>query len=167
MVRLLTNRAKTDPKRVVFAEADHLDVLKAAQIVWEEGIGHPILLGNREVILNSRKSWVLMPMPIYDPKTKEEDGRRLHYAEIFWKARQRRGISLLDAQKWMRERNYFAAMMVNEGEADALVTGFSRSYPSVVKPMMQLIGKRRHIADCHYQHDDDQSWPDVFVGYGD
>ena len=147
MVRLLTNRAKTEPKRVVFAEADHLDVLKAAQIVMEEGIGFPILLGNREVILELKEELGFdAEVPIYDPKTKEEDGRRMHYAEIFWKARQRRGISLLDAQKWMRERNYFAAMMVNEGEADALVTGFSRSYPSVVKPMMQLIGKAPGIS---------------------
>jgi malate dehydrogenase (oxaloacetate-decarboxylating)(NADP+) len=147
MVRLLTNRAKTDPKRVVFAEADHLDVLKAAQIVLEEGIAHPILLGNREVILELKEELGFdAEVPIYDPKTKEEDARRLRYAEIFWKARQRRGISLLDSQKWMRERNYFAAMMVNEGEADALVTGFSRSYPSVVKPIMQLIGKAPGIS---------------------
>jgi malate dehydrogenase (oxaloacetate-decarboxylating)(NADP+) len=147
MVRLLTNRAKTDPKRVVFAEADHLDVLKAAQIVFEEGIGMPILLGNKEVILELKEELGFdAEVPIYDPKTTEEDTRRLHYAEIFWKARQRRGISLLDAQKWMRERNYFAAMMINEGEADALVTGFSRSYPSVVKPIMQLIGKAPGIS---------------------
>jgi len=147
MVRLLTNRAKTEPKRVVFAEADHLDVLKAAQIVMEEGIGLPILLGNREVILELKEELGFdAEVPIYDPKTKEEDERRLRYAEIFWKSRQRRGISLLDSQKWMRERNYFAAMMVNEGEADALVTGYSRSYPSVVKPMMQLIGKAPGIS---------------------
>ena len=147
MVRLLTNRAKTDPKRVVFAEADHLDVLKAAQIVLEEGIGIPILLGNKEVILELKEELGFdAEVPIYDPKTPEEDTRRLHYAEIYWKARQRRGISLLDAQKWMRERNYFAAMMINEGEADALVTGFSRSYPSVVKPIMQLIGKAPGIS---------------------
>jgi malate dehydrogenase (oxaloacetate-decarboxylating)(NADP+) len=147
MVRLLTNRAKTDPKRVVFAEADHLDVLKAAQIVFEEGIGMPILLGNKEVILELKEELGFdAEVPIYDPKTSEEDKRRLHYAEIYWKARQRRGISLLDAQKWMRERNYFAAMMINEGEADALVTGYSRSYPSVVKPIMQLIGKAPGIS---------------------
>mgnify|MGYP000884129922 FL=1 len=147
MVRLLTNRAKTDPKRVVFAEADHLDVLKAAQIVFEEGIGMPILLGNKEVILELKEELGFdAEVPIYDPKTTEEDTRRLHYAEIYWKARQRRGISLLDAQKWMRERNYFAAMMINEGEADALVTGYSRSYPSVVKPIMQLIGKAPGIS---------------------
>ncbi len=147
MVRLLTNRAKTDPKRVVFAEADHLDVLKAAQIVHEEGIGKPILLGNRELILELKEELGFdADVPIYDPKTKEEDARRLRYADMFWKARQRRGISLLDAQKWMRERNYFAAMMVNEGEADALVTGYSRSYPSAVKPIMQLIGKAPGIS---------------------
>jgi malate dehydrogenase (oxaloacetate-decarboxylating)(NADP+) len=147
MVRLLTNRAKTDPKRIVFAEADHLDVLKAAQIVLEEGIGKPILLGNKELILELKEELGFdADVPIYDPKTPEEDKRRLHYAEMYWKSRQRRGISLLDAQKWMRERNYFAAMMINEGEADALVTGYSRSYPTVVKPIMQLIGKAPGIS---------------------
>jgi malate dehydrogenase (oxaloacetate-decarboxylating)(NADP+) len=142
MVRLLTNRAKTEPKRVVFAEADHLDVLKAAQIVYEEGIAHPILLGNKELILELKKEIGFdADVPIFDPKTKEEDNRRLNYANHYWKSRQRRGISLLDAQKWMRERNYFAAMMVNEGDADAMVSGYSRSYPTTIKPLMQLIGK--------------------------
>jgi malate dehydrogenase (oxaloacetate-decarboxylating)(NADP+) len=142
MVRLLTNRAKTEPKKVVFAEADHLDVLKAAQIAHEDGIAIPILLGNKELIQELKDEIGFeADVLIIDPKTKEEDSRRLKYAEIFWKQRQRQGISLLDAQKWMRERNYFAAMMVKEGEADALVTGYSRSYPNVVKPMLQLIGK--------------------------
>lgn len=142
MVRLLANRAKTEPKRIVFAEADHLDVLKAAQIVLEEGIGKPILLGNREIILELKEEIGFdVEVPIIDPKTKEEDKRRLEYAEIYWNLRNRKGIQLLDAEKWMRERNYFAAMMVNHGQADALVTGYSRSYPSVVKPMMELIGK--------------------------
>lgn len=147
MVRLLTNRAKMDPKRIVFAEADQLDVLKAAQIVHEEGIGLPILLGNRETILELKEELGFdSEVPIRDPKTAEEDAARLKYAEIYWKSRQRRGISLLDAQKWMRERNYFAAMMVNEGDADALVTGYSRNYPSVIKPMMQLIDKAPGIS---------------------
>jgi len=143
MVRLLTNRAKTNPKRIVFAEADHLDVLKAAQIVFEEGIGFPILLGNKEVIheLMDEIGFNNEDITIIDPKTDEENERRLLFADQYWEARKRRGLSLLDAQKWMRERNYFAAMMVNTGEADALLTGFSRSYPNVAKPMMQLIGK--------------------------
>ena len=142
MVRLITNRAKMDPKRIVFAEADHLDVLKAAQIVFEEGIGFPILLGNKKIILELKKELGFnTDLPIIDPKIIEEESRRNRFATIFWNSRQRRGISLLDAQKLMRERNYFAAMMVNEGEADALVTGHSRSYPSVVKPILQLIEK--------------------------
>ena len=142
MVRLLANRAKTNPKRIIFAEADHLDVLKAAQIVWEEGIGKPILLGNKEIILELKEEIGFdADVPILDPKTSECDEKRLQYANTFWDSRKRSGITLLDAQKWMRERNYFAAMMVNEGEADALVTGYSRSYPSVVKPIMQLIDK--------------------------
>ena len=141
MVRLITNRAKRDPKRIVFAEADHLDVLKAAQIVHEEGIGFPILLGDKDVILELKSEIGFdADVVIIDPKVGEED-RRNRFASSYWKTRQRRGISLLDAQKLMRERNYFAAMMVNEGEADALVSGHSRSYPSVVKPMLQLIEK--------------------------
>jgi malate dehydrogenase (oxaloacetate-decarboxylating)(NADP+) len=141
MVRLITNRAKIDPKRIVFAEADHLDVLKAAQIVHEEGIGYPILLGDKEVILELKAEIGFdADVVIIDPKVNEEE-RRNRFASAYWKTRQRRGISFLDAQKLMRERNYFAAMMVNEGEADALVSGHSRSYPSVVKPMLQLIDK--------------------------
>jgi malate dehydrogenase (oxaloacetate-decarboxylating)(NADP+) len=142
MVRLITNRAKMDPKRIVFAEADHLDVLKAAQIVFEEGIGFPVLLGNKEIIMELKQEiGFVADVQIIDPKVAEEEQRRNSFATTYWKTRQRRGISLLDAQKLMRERNYFAAMMVNEGEADALVSGHSRSYPSVVKPMLQLIDK--------------------------
>lgn len=142
MVRLLTNRAKTDPKRVVFAEADHIDVLKAAQIAHEEGIAFPILLGNKDVILELKEEIGFeAEVPVFDPKDKEEDKRRLIYANHYWESRQRRGISLLDAQKWMRERNYFAAMMVNEGDADAMVSGYSRSYPTTIKPLLQLIEK--------------------------
>jgi malate dehydrogenase (oxaloacetate-decarboxylating)(NADP+) len=142
MVRLITNRAKMDPKKIVFPEAEHLNVLKAAQIVHEEGIGFPVLLGNKEIILELKEELGFdADVEIIDPKIKEEEQRRDKFAKSYWSTRERRGISLLDAQKLMRERNYFAAMMVNEGEADALVTGHSRSYPSVLKPMLQLIGK--------------------------
>jgi len=142
MVRLIGNRAKMNPKKIVFAEADHLDVLKAAQIVFEEGIGFPILLGKKDIILELKKEVGFdADVPIIDPKTSDEEVRRNKFAKAFWKTRQRSGISLYDAQNLMRERNYFAAMMVNEGEADGLVTGHSRSYPSVVKPMLQLIDR--------------------------
>ena len=142
MVRMIINRAKMDPKRIVFAEADHLDVLKTAQIVYEEGIGFPILLGKKDIILELKKELGFDDdVPIIDPKTPEEIARKNKFAKAYWQTRQRRGISLFDAENLMRERNYFAAMMVNQGEADALLSGYSRSYPSVVKPMLQLIDK--------------------------
>ncbi len=147
MVRMLTNRAKIDPKRIIFAEADNMDVLKAAQIVSEEGIGFPILLGNKEIISEMKKEIGFdKEVDIIDPKVKEEDSRREKYAQAYWNGRRRKGVTLYDAQKWMRERNYFAAMMINEGDADALITGYSRSYPSVVKPIMQLIDKAQGVS---------------------
>ncbi|NHN27475.1 NADP-dependent malic enzyme [Flavobacterium jejuense] len=142
MIRMLVNRAKTNPKKVVFAEADHLDVLKAAQIVHEEGIGVPVLLGNKDIIQELMLEIGFdSDVEIIDPKIAEEDKRRKKYAKAFWKSRQRRGVTMLDAEKWMRERNYFGLMMVNSGEADTMVTGYSRSYPTVVKPVMELIDK--------------------------
>ncbi len=147
MVRLLSNRAKTEPKRVVFVEADQIDVLKAAQIAFEDGIAFPILLGNEKIIQELKLELGFdAQIPIIDPKTHAEDERRNRYADLYWQSRERRGIQRIDAQKLMRERNYFAAMMVNEGEADALVSGYSQSYPTVVKPMMQLIGKAPGIS---------------------
>ena len=142
LIRLLMNRAKTAPKSVVFAEADHLDVLKAAQITHEEGITTPILLGNKEIIEELKLEIGFDDdIEIIDPKSKEEDERRKHFAQDFWKSRMRRGMTLFEAEKWMRERNYFGLMMVNQGEADAMVTGYSRSYPTVVKPVIEMVEK--------------------------
>jgi malate dehydrogenase (oxaloacetate-decarboxylating)(NADP+) len=147
LMRLITSRAKTDPKKVVFAEADQLNVLKAAQIAYDEGIAIPVLLGNKEEIrkLMEEIQFEADDIAIIDPKSDAEQDRRNRFAEIYWKKRRRKGITLLEAQKWMRERNYFAAMMVNENQADALITGFTRSYPTVAKPMIDLIGKIKGI----------------------
>jgi malate dehydrogenase (oxaloacetate-decarboxylating)(NADP+) len=146
IVRLLHDRAKNNPKRIVFAEADHLDVLKAAQIVHDEGIGIPILLGDKETILELKKEiGFIDKVEIIDPKAPQEKERRYRFAKKYWEARQRKGIKHLDAQKWMRERNYFAAMMVNEGEADALITGYTRNYATVVRPMLELIGMAQGV----------------------
>jgi len=141
IVRLLFNRAKLNPKRVVFAEADQLNVLKAAQIVLEEGVATPILLGRRDEIERLMEELEFDDeVLIIDPKSDESSIQKNKYAEIYWKQQQRKGITLLAAQKLMRERNYFAAMMVNEGDADALISGYSSNYGSVLKPMLNLIG---------------------------
>lgn len=140
LVRLLMNRAKMDPKRVVYTEADQLNVLKAAQIAYEEGIAVPILLGNKEIILELKEEIGFdADVLIIDPKTKEEAEKRARYAEKFWTSRERRGVTLLDAQKLMRDRSYFASMMVLEGDADAMLSGYSRSYPTALKPILDLI----------------------------
>ncbi len=141
IVRLLTNRAKMNPKRVVYAEADQLDVLKAAQIALDEGIAIPILLGKKETILHLMSEIEFdSDVEIIDPKSDEETTRRNRYANEYWSYRKRKGVTLYSAQKLMKERNYFAAMMVNSGDADALISGYSRSYPTVFKPMLELIG---------------------------
>lgn len=141
ITRLLYNRAKLNPKRVVFAEADQLDVLKAAQIAYDEGIAHPILLGRKDTIEKLKIEIEFdANVPIIDPKSDEETERKNKYAEVYWNRQSRKGETLYSAQKIMRERNYYAAMMVDQGDADALITGYSRSYPTIVKPMLDLIG---------------------------
>ena len=142
IIRLLHNRAKLHPKKIVFAEADHLDVLKAAQIVMEERIGTPILLGRKEVILELMKEIDFEEdVTILDPKSDEQLDKLNEYAAIYWRNRQRKGVTFYAAQKLMRERNYFASMMLNEGDADAMISGYSRSYPVVIKPVLETIGK--------------------------
>ena len=147
IVRLLHNRAKSQPKRIVFAEADHLDVLKAAQIVYDEKIGYPILLGDREVILELKEEIGFeADVKIIDPKSSDAKPERYKFADAYWKSRQRDGITRLEARKWMRERNYYASMMVNEGEADCLITGYSRNYATVVKPILELVGMDKGVS---------------------
>ncbi len=142
ILRLLHNLAKSNPKKIVFAEADHLDVLKAAQIVLEEGIGVPILLGRKEIILELMKEIEFEEdVEIIDPKSDEQLDKLNEYAKIYWSNRHRKGVTLYAAQKLMRERNYFASMMVNEGDADAMISGYSRSYPVVIRPVLETIGK--------------------------
>ena len=142
IVRLLTNRAKANPKKIIFAEADHLDVLKAAQIVYEEGIGLPILLGDKEVILELKSELEFEEdIPIIDPKSNEELPNREKYGKKYWELRRRKGVTLFEAVNKMKQRNLYSAMMLLDGEAEALISGYSRSYPVTVKPMLEVIGK--------------------------
>ena len=146
IVRLIHDRAKSEPKRLVFAEADQLDVLKAAQIVQEEGIAETILLGNRETIEDLKETINFeKDVEIIDPKDRKESKRRKIYSEIFWQDQKRRGYTKYDAKKLMRERNYFAAMMIKNKDADAMISGYSRNYPSVIKPILEIIPKAKNI----------------------
>tara|TARA_B100000780_G_scaffold161929_1_gene113226 strand:- start:10844 stop:13123 length:2280 start_codon:yes stop_codon:yes gene_type:complete len=142
IVRLLINRAKANPKKIIFAEADHLDVLKAAQIVYEEGIGHPILLGDKDVIMELKAEIEFdEDIPIVDPKSSEEFLNREKFGKKYWELRRRKGVTLFEAVNKMKQRNLYSAMMLLEGEGDALISGYSRSYPVTVKPMLEVIGK--------------------------
>jgi len=146
IVRLIHDRAKSEPKRLVFAEADQLDVLKAAQIVQEEGIAETILLGNRETIEDLKETINFeKDVEIIDPKDRKESKRRKIYSEIFWQDQKRRGYTKYDAKKLMRERNYFAAMMIKNKDADAMISGYSRNYPSVIKPILEIIPRAKSI----------------------
>ena len=146
VVRLLHSRAKSNAKRIVFAEADQLDVLKAAQIVHEEGIAFPILLGRKEIILELKKELEFdADIPIVDPLDKEFDERHIRYATKYWESRKRSGTTLYSAKIKMKERNYFGAMMVLEGDADGMISGYSRAYPTVVKPILEVIGRAANV----------------------
>jgi malate dehydrogenase (oxaloacetate-decarboxylating)(NADP+) len=131
---------------VVFTEADQLNVLKAAQIVYDEGVAEPILLGREDAIKSMMQEIDFeAEVQIIDPKADNQTERKNKYADAYWEKHKRDGVTQYSARKIMRERNYFGAMMVNEGDADALISGFSRSYPSVVKPMLELIGMAKGV----------------------
>jgi len=146
IVRLLHTRAKMNAKKIVFAEADHLDVLKAAQIVFEEGIATPILLGNR-VIIEELKNEIEFdaPLQIIDPNEEATNEKRDAYALAYWGQRRRTGVTKYQAAIKMRERNYFGAMMVLVGDADGMISGYSRAYPTVVKPILEVIGRANNV----------------------
>jgi len=153
VVRLLHNRAKMNLKKIVFAEADHLDVLKAAQIAHEEGIATPILLGNKEIILELMQELEFdADVEIIDPQSKEAKVKREKYAEKYWMNRQRTGSTAYYAKTQMKKRNSFGSMMVLEGDADGMISGYSRAYPMVVKPVFEVIGRASGIAKASTVH---------------
>jgi malate dehydrogenase (oxaloacetate-decarboxylating)(NADP+) len=145
LMRVVTNRAKQNPQRVVFAEADNYKILKAAQIVRDEGIAKPILLGNVTKIkaLMEENNLDLGDTPIIDPRV--EDEKRNMFGEIFFKKRGRRGFNHYEAKKIMSERNYYGSMMVETGEADALISGLTRKYSDTIRPALQIIGTQDDV----------------------
>jgi malate dehydrogenase (oxaloacetate-decarboxylating)(NADP+) len=141
LMRSLANKAKSNPKRVVFGEADTYKILKAAQVVRDEGIAKPILLGKKEKIhaISEEYNIDLSDMLIIDPHM-EEEARRNEFGDNLWRKRQRRGLTQYDARKLMRDRNYFGAMMVEAGMADAMISGLTRKYGQPIKPALEIIG---------------------------
>lgn len=139
--------AKNHPQRVVFAEADNYSVLKAAFIAEEEGIATPILLGRKKRIekLIEDNGFDFMNPIIIDPKSEEERTRKNRFAKMFWEKRQRSGYTLYAAEKVMRERNYFGAAMVEAGEADAMISGITRSYPNTIRPALKIVGTEEGV----------------------
>ncbi len=142
VLRSVINKAKQSVKRVVFSEAENIKILKAAQIVKDEGIAQPILLGNIGKIqrMIAENNLHLEDVEIIDPKSDEQEATRNAYGELFFEERQRRGVNLYEAKKMMRERPYFGCMMVRQGLADALVSGLTRKYPMTIRPALEIIG---------------------------
>ena len=142
VLRFIINKAKQNPKRVVFAEAENIKILKAAQIAKDEGIAIPILLGNEKRIraMIAENGLHLKDVEIIDPKSEQTEKKRNEYGEAFFEKRQRRGYNLYEAKKTMRERTYFGCMMVNCGEADAMISGLTRKYPDTIRPALEIIG---------------------------
>jgi malate dehydrogenase (oxaloacetate-decarboxylating)(NADP+) len=143
LIRNLTARAKRNPKRVVFAEAEHYKILKAAQQVSDEGIAFPVLLGRKQKIIDliDEFSIEFENLIIIDPKDESQKKKRDEYGDILWGKRKRKGLTQFEARKLMRERNYFGSMMVETGEADAFISGISRNYRTTIKPALEVIGK--------------------------
>lgn len=147
LLRNITSKAQSSPKKVVFAEADNVKILKAAQVSYEEGVAFPILLGDRQIILDIMNEYniELPEVTIIDPKEEAEAERRKQFGAVFFEQRKRKGMMEFEAEKLMRERNHFGAMMVNMGHADAMVTGLTRSYRSNVRPLLQIIGLDKEV----------------------
>ncbi|MFA7616051.1 MAG: NADP-dependent malic enzyme [Weeksellaceae bacterium] len=146
LLRMLQNRAKQDPKTIVLSNAEEYNVLKAAQIIKDEGIGYPILLGNKEAVNEILKEYdIQLDIPIIDPKAKENEEQVNRLAEMLWKKRQRKGLTLYNAKRILTNRDYFGSMMVEAGEADAFLTGSTRNYAASLKPALETIGAEKGV----------------------
>jgi malate dehydrogenase (oxaloacetate-decarboxylating)(NADP+) len=148
LIRALGSKARKDPRRVVFADAENIKVLKAAQIAADEGIAIPILLGDPKVIkeLAESNAVYIDDLQIINPKADEMEEKRKQYGEIYFKKRQRRGVNKYEVNKKMKDRNHFGCMMVECGDADAMISGLSRNYPDTIRPAIQIIGTEEGVS---------------------
>ncbi len=141
LMRGIVDRARSSPRRVVFPEGEHEQILRAAKILVDEGIAHPVLLARREVIADRLRELDL-PEERLTIIHNESSDRFEAYARRFHELRHREGITLLDARKRMRLRNYFGTMMVEMGDADGLISGLTQQYPDTIRPALEIVGTR-------------------------
>ncbi|MCH7535291.1 MAG: NADP-dependent malic enzyme, partial [Bacteroidetes bacterium] len=142
LLRDLINVVKRNPQRILFAEADNYKTLKAAQVIREEEIAIPVLLGEASVIkrLIKENKLPLKDVEIIDQRSSSQIDRVEQYSKALFEKRSRKGMTLYEAGRWMRERNYFGSMMLERGEVDAMVTGLTKKYPTAIRPPLQVIG---------------------------
>ncbi len=146
-MRAIGNKARKDPKRVVFADAENIKILKTAQIALDEGIAYPILLGDEKKIrsLAKQNNISIDEIPIIDPKSDELEEKRQEYGDLYFKKRQRRGVNYYEAFKKMKDRTHFGCMMVETGDADAMISGLTRNYQDTIRPAIQIIGTEEGV----------------------
>jgi len=142
LMRILSNKARRDPKRLVFADAENTKVLKAASIVYDDGIAYPILLGNEARIksIAEANNIDITDLPIIDVRSDAMESKREFFGSLLFQKRQRKGVNKYESLKLMRTQNYFGAMMVETGEADAMLSGLTRNYADGIRPALQTIG---------------------------
>lgn len=142
IIRVMGNKAKREPKRLVFAEADNQKILKAASIIYDDGIAYPILLGEESRIkkIAEENQIDISEFPIINVRSDEMAARRATYGASFFKKRQRKGINFYESIKLMKDRNYFGCMMVESGEADAMISGLTKNYADTIRPALEIIG---------------------------
>lgn len=147
LLRVISSKAKSNPKRVVFAEADNIKILKAAQIVYDDGVAYPILLGDEKKIqtIAAANSIDLTDLPIIDTNSDATEEKRNYYGSLFYEKRKRKGLNYYESKKVMKDRNYFGCMMVETGDADAMISGLTRNYPDTIRPALQAIGTEDNV----------------------
>jgi len=148
-MRQIINKAKCDPKKIVFPEGDNEKILKAANTLIEEGIAHPILIGNRDKVLGKMAELGMeLNVTIIDPQLSELTEP---YAQELYRMRQRKGVTLSEARRIIgrKSRNHFGSMMVHMGDADTLLSGIDSHYPDTIRPALEVIGRRPHLSGVH------------------
>lgn len=146
LVRMMQNRAKANPKRITLGNAEEYNVLKAAQILYEEGIAHPILLGDKKYVKEQMERFgINIDVPIIDPSDDDQKENRKKYRETLWKLRQRKGMNEYKAKRYVRQRDYFGPLMLKHGDTDGLIIGFSKNYVSTLRPVLEVIEKDKGV----------------------